>query len=69
MAKPLVYSEILNWEDGEIDSQINQLRRSLFNLRMEKMTKGLKNSQDLSVVKKNIARLLTAKNRKKYERS
>ena len=69
MAKPLVYSEIQNWEEGEINSQIKQLRKKLFDLRMEKMTKGLKNSQDLSVLKKNIARLLTAKNWKKYERS
>ena len=69
MLKALVYSEIQNWEDREIDSQLRTLKKSLFDLKMEKMSKGLKNSQDISVLKKNIARLLTAKNWKKHERS
>ena len=69
MAKALVYSEIQNWEEGEIESQVKKLRKELFGLKMEKVSKGLKNSQDISTLKKNVARLLTAKNWKKYERS
>ena len=68
MAKSMVYSEIQNWEEGEIDSQVKKLRKELFELKMAKMTKGIKNSQDISILKKNVARLLTAKNWKKYER-
>ena len=69
MAKALVYSEIQSWEEREIESQIKKSRQELFNLKMEKMSSGLKNSQDISVLKKNIARLLTAKNWKKNEQS
>ena len=69
MAKTIVYSEIQNWEEREINSQVKKMRKELFDLKMEKMSKGIKNSQDISVLKKNIARLLTAINRKKYERS
>ena len=69
MAKTMIYSEIENWEEREISSQVKKLRKELFELKMEKTSKGIKNSQDISVLKKNIARLLTARNRKKYERS
>ena len=70
MAKAkMAYSEIQNWEEGEIDSHVKKLRRELFEIKMEKMTRGIKNSQDFSVLKKNVARLLTAKNWKRYERS
>ena len=69
MAKALVYSEIEGWEEREMDSQVKKIRKELFDLKMEKMSRGLKNSQDISILKKNIARLLTAKRWKKHERS
>ena len=67
MAKVVVYSEIQKWGEQEIDSQVKKMRRELFDLKMEKMSKGIKKSQDISILKKNIARLLTAKNGKKHE--
>ena len=69
MAKTMAYSEIQNWAESEIDSHVKKLRKELFELKMEKMSRGIKNSQDFSILKKNIARLLTAKNWKKYERN
>ena len=55
----------LNKLDGEaIVQQVSELRRELFNLRLQKHTTSVEKSHTLIVLKKDIARLLTVKNSK-----
>jgi large subunit ribosomal protein L29 len=52
-------SEIGDLTDDEVAQKLEESRRELFNLRFQHATGALENTARLSVVKKQIARLLT----------
>jgi large subunit ribosomal protein L29 len=52
-------SEIHDLTDDEVAQKLEEGRRELFNLRFQHATGALENTARLSLVKKNIARLLT----------
>ena len=64
MADLLKYAEVKDWDEKTIDAKVNELRIALFKGRMQKSTAGIDKPHSLKVMKKNIARLLTAKNAK-----
>jgi large subunit ribosomal protein L29 len=52
-------SEIRDLTDDEVAQKLEESRRELFNLRFQHATGALENTARLSLVKKQIARLLT----------
>jgi large subunit ribosomal protein L29 len=52
-------SEINDLTDDEVAQKLEEGRRELFNLRFQHATGALENTARLSLVKKQIARLLT----------
>jgi len=60
----LQMSEIKSWDAKAIDAKVSELRVELFNLKMQKATTGLEKTHKLTDTRKDIARLLTAKNAK-----
>ncbi len=52
-------SEIRDLTDDEVAQKLEESRRELFNLRFQHATGSLENTARLSLVKKQIARLLT----------
>lgn len=52
-------SEIHDLTDDEVAQKLEEGRRELFNLRFQHATGALENTARLSLVKKQIARLLT----------
>jgi large subunit ribosomal protein L29 len=52
-------SEIQDLTDDEVAQKLEEGRRELFNLRFQHATGALENTARLSLVKKQIARLLT----------
>jgi large subunit ribosomal protein L29 len=64
MSEVLKYEDIKDWDAATIDSKVSELRKNLFSLNMKKTTVGLDTPHVLKVIKKNIARLLTAKSMK-----
>ena len=60
----LKMNEIGKWDDVLIDNKVNELRKQLFDFRMQKGTSGIEKPHVIKVAKKNIARLLTVKNSK-----
>lgn len=65
MADVMKYSEIKDLDAAAIDAKVGELKREIFNMKMEKSTSGLEKPHKLKVAKKNIAKLLTAKSSKK----
>lgn len=64
MSEVLKYEDIKDWDAATIDAKVSELRKNLFSLNMKKTTVGLDTPHVLKVMKKNIARLLTAKSMK-----
>ncbi len=65
----LDYNEIKGWDVKEIDAKIIENRKAVFEFKMEKGIKrgsstALEKPHGLKVAKKNIAKLLTARNAK-----
>jgi large subunit ribosomal protein L29 len=52
-------NEIVDLTDDEVAQKLEEGRRELFNLRFQHATGALENTARLSLVKKQIARLLT----------
>jgi len=48
--------------DDELDKQMAETRKELFNLRFQSATGALENSARLRLAKREIARILTVKN-------
>ena len=65
MAEVMKYAEVKDLDAAAIDTKVSEMRREIFNMKMEKATSGLEKPHKLKVLKKNIARLLTAKAAKK----
>ncbi|MBT4790727.1 MAG: 50S ribosomal protein L29 [Halobacteriovoraceae bacterium] len=60
----LKMSEVNKLEKDAIELRVSELRKELFNLRLQKNTTNVEKSHTLKVMKRDIARLLTAKNSK-----
>lgn len=60
----LKMSEISKLDGEAIAQKVTELRRELFNLRLQKNTTSVEKSHLLTELKRDIARLLTAKNSK-----
>ncbi len=65
MAEVINFKDIKDLDAAAIDSKVSELRKQIFQMNMEKATSGLEKPHGLKVLKKNIAKLLTAKNAKK----
>lgn len=64
MSEVLKFKDIESWDAATIDSKVEELRRAIFTMKMKKTTVGLETPHVLKILKKNIARLLTARNLK-----
>ena len=60
----LKISEISKLEGSAINLKVSELRKELFNLRLQKNTTSVEKSHLLTNLKKDIARLLTVLNSK-----
>lgn len=58
----LKFEDIKGWDAKQVDAKVSELRKELFNMKMAKSTSGLEKPHFIKIAKKNIARLLTAKN-------
>ena len=62
------YKEINKLSNDELKSKFNSLKKDLFNLRFRKNNGQIENTASVSIVKKDIAKILTSlKNKKKHE--
>lgn len=61
----LKFEDVKTWDDKAIQVKVSELRTELFNLNMQKAATGaVEKPHAIKIIKKNIARLLTAKNSK-----
>lgn len=60
----LKVSEIKEWDVKTIDAKLTDVRKQLFNLRMQKATSGIEKPHLFKLLKKDIARLLTFRKQK-----
>ncbi len=60
-------AEVRELDVQELERRLTETRRELFNLRFQHATGQLENTGQLKDVRKNIARLLTVLNQKKWE--
>lgn len=65
MAELLKYEDCKNMDAKAIDAKVSELRREMFNLRMQKAAAGVEKPHVFKANKKTIARLLTVKNASK----
>lgn len=57
-------SEVNKMDASAIKGQVSELRKKLFELKLQKVTTSVEKSHELKSVRKDIARLLTALNSK-----
>jgi large subunit ribosomal protein L29 len=62
-------SEVREKKDSELNSKLQDFRKELFNLRFQHATGQLGNTQRMTTVKRNIARILTILRERKLEQS
>ncbi|MBC77042.1 MAG: 50S ribosomal protein L29 [Halobacteriovoraceae bacterium] len=60
----LKMSEVNKMDASAIKGQVSELRKRLFELKLQKATTSVEKSHELKSVRKDIARLLTALNSK-----
>ena len=65
MAENLKMAEVNKWDAPALHSKVSDFKKELFNLKMQKVTSGVEKPHLYKVLKKNIARCLTAVNSKK----
>lgn len=59
------FEEMKAWDAKAIDAKVSELRGQLFNIKMQKAATGaVDKPHTIGLIKKDIARLLTAKNAK-----
>ncbi|MCR9205026.1 MAG: 50S ribosomal protein L29 [Halobacteriovoraceae bacterium] len=61
MADMMKFAEVKDMDVASLDAKVSEIKREIFNLKMEKATSGLEKPHRLRVLKKNIAKLMTAK--------
>lgn len=54
--------EVHKLSEEEISIEVNRLRKQLFELRTQAVTEKIENTSQFSMVRKDLARLLTEKN-------
>lgn len=64
MAEKMKYSDAKALDAKSIDEKVSSTRKQLFELRMQQKTSGIEKPHVKKVLKKNIARMLTAKGSK-----
>ena len=57
----LEWKDIKDWDNGKVDAKVTEVRRQLFDMRMQKVAAGYEKPHHFKVAKKNIAKLLTVK--------
>lgn len=62
MSEKMNYNDVKNLSKEENTAKVAELRKQLFALNMQKEVAGIEKPHELKVIKKNIARLLTAAN-------
>ena len=60
----LEFKDIKGWNAKEIDAKLADIRKSMFDVRMQRTTSGIEKPHQLKLAKKNVAKLLTARNAK-----
>lgn len=63
--KKLEMKDVEKLDTVGIDAKVEELRKNLFDIRMQKAAAGIEKPHQIKLAKKNIARLLTAKNAKR----
>ena len=63
----LKYLEIKKMDDESIDRKLSDIRGDLFTHKMQMKTSGIEKPHLIKVAKKDIARLLTEKSKRKLE--
>jgi len=58
----LKYSEIKELTEDELETKEKEIRMELFNLKFRKFSGQLDNTSRISILKKDLARILTYKN-------
>lgn len=61
------YKQLLSKSEKELNELVAEYKAELFSLRMKNATKQLDKTHSINEVKKNIARVLTALNQKRYD--
>ena len=61
MADVLNTKDIKGWDAAKIDAKVSDMRKQIFNLKMQQSASGMEKPHQLKILKKNIARLLTEK--------
>ena len=61
--KELSKDKIKAWDEKMIDENIEKQRKLIFELKMTKSVSPIKKPHHIGILKKNLARLLTAKNK------
>lgn len=64
MSSTVKYSDVKSLEQKALDAKISELRGELFRQRIQKVAAGLEKPHVLKTIKRDIAKLLTAKNAK-----
>ena len=58
-------TEINKLTNDELNSKLNKLKKDLFNMRFKKSNGPVEDTSKFSLIKKDIAKILTKKNKKK----
>lgn len=61
--------ELREWNDEELRSELERLRRHLFDLRSQAVTEKLEDPSSLTKVKRDIARILTVRRERTLRQS
>ena len=62
-------SELREKKDSDLNNKLQDFRKELFNLRFQHATGQLGNTQRMTTVKRNIARILTILRERKLEQA
>lgn len=64
----LKFSEIKELTEDELETKEREIRLELFNLKFRKSSGQLDNTSRISIIKKDLARILTYRNQLSYTR-
>ena len=65
----LNYKELKELDKKTLSKKVDEFKTNLFNLNLKKITTGLEKTSELKKTKRDIARLLTAFNAKKWDKN
>lgn len=64
MVEVLKYSDVKGLDAAAVNAKVAEARKQLFDIKIQKTTSGIEKPHEIKIIKKNIAKLLTAKNQK-----